>query len=456
MSISGFLKSKGIKTYVLIANLEENLHESLQEIKPDLIGFSVLTTEHSWLEQISQEVKKNFPKIAIIVGGIHAILYSRKLLQIPAVDYVCTGEGEFTLLALCNSIKEGKDNRENIKGLGYHDGNKVRFNDGEMLIENLSSFYEDRDIYYERYPDLRNDELKQFIASRGCPYKCTFCFNQQLVEVYKSKGKYVRMKEPEHFVDEILNVKKRTIMKSIFFADDLFTINKGWLREFLPLYKEKVGIPFMCTTRANLMNEEIASLLKEAGCHTISFGIETGSEKIRNEVLKKNISNTAIVDCANILNKNGIRIQTSNMFCLPDERLNDAYETIVLNIKIRAQFVFSTIFMPFPDTDLAKYCIKKGYLPENLNFNDLPKSFLTHSILRLEDKNKIENLQRCSYFIIKYPILFDPFKVLIRSFEFKWFFLPFFFLGTFLRYKDERQISTFNAIRYLWRFRKSF
>ena len=455
MSLVGYLKKEGIESEVLIASLEDDLNKALSEIKPNLIGFSVLTTEHGWLAQTSRQIKNTFKNIPIVVGGVHAVLYPESVLRIPDIDYVCTGEGEKTLVDFCDFIENGGDIRS-IRGIGYRNGEVPIINEGMSLLENLSEHFEDREVYYRRYAVLKNDELKQFIASRGCPYKCAFCFNEQLMDVYRSKGRYVRMKEPEHFVEEIRRVKESLSAKSIFFADDLFTMNKSWLKRFLPLYKEKINVPFMCTTRANLMSEEIAVMLKESGCHTVSFGIETGNERIRKEILQKNVTDEDIIKCGNILKKNGIRIQTSNMFCLPGETLEDAFSTVKLNIKIKTDFAFSTLFMPFPETKLAKYCIDNGYLRKEFTFEDLPKSFLTHSILTLKDKGKIENVQRSSYFLIRHPFLLSHIEKLIRNVNLGKLFYLSLFVSTFFRYKEERQISTFNAMKFLWRFRKSF
>lgn len=455
MSLSGFLKENDIETDVLITNSEKDFISELRRIDPDVVGISALTMEHSWLRKTSQQIKNTFPNIPIIVGGIHAILYPEAILKIPEVDYVCTGEGEKTMLAFCDLIKN-ESNCEYIKGIGYKKDGEAVINEREPLLENISNSFEDRYIYYNRYSLLKDDELKQFIASRGCPYKCSFCFNEQLQNTFKTKGKYIRMKTPEHLIEEILRLRNISTIKSIFFADDLFTMNKKWLKSFAPMYKEKVNIPFMCVTRADHMDEEIAELLKWSGCHTVSFGIESGNERIREDILKKNISDEEIIKCAFILHKNGIRIQTSNMFCLPDETVDDAFSTIKLNVNIEADFVFSTIFMPFPDTQLATFCIEKGYLNKEFSFEHLPQSFLTKSILNLKEKEKIENIQRISYFLIKYPFLIKVSENLIKKYDFKKIFYPLLFIGTFLRYKEERKISISNAIRFLWRFKKSY
>jgi anaerobic magnesium-protoporphyrin IX monomethyl ester cyclase len=453
MSLSGVLRHNGVDTEVLITNLERDFIGKLRDIKPDIIGMSVLSTEHLWLEDACEKVKENFPSIPIIVGGIHAILYPEEVINIPWVDYVCTGEGEKTLLDFCNTTE---NLRSDIRGIAYKVNGKSVINEREHLCKSISDSFEDRDVYYRRYPILKNDELKQFIASRGCPYQCTFCFNEQLQDIFKSKGSYVRMKTPEHLIEEILRTKNNSIVKKIFFADDLFTMNKKWLRHFAPLYRDKINIPYMCATRANQMDDEVADLLRMSGCHTVSFGVESGNERIRMQVLNKKVSDNEIIECADICHRKGLRIQTSNMFCLPDETLEDAFDTIKLNIRLKTDFVFSTIFMPFPGTKLTKYCIANHYLKEDFSFKDLPMSFLTNSLLNLNDRDKIENVQRVSHFLIRYPFLLHIAEVIIKRSDMGKIFYPLLFIGTFLRYKEERKISFWSAVKFLWRFRKSY
>lgn len=459
IALSGYLKKFNIETDVLISNIEKNIIAKIKKINPDIVGISLLTTEHSWLNEISKQIKKELPDMPIVVGGIHAILYPKEILEIETVDFVCSCEGEKPLLSLITSLKKDKHPLNlNIKGIGYRFGSEIIMNENENLLNDtdISSFFDDREIYYRRYFEMKNDEQKQFYAFRGCPYKCSFCFNEKLIEIFDNKGKYIRAKKPEHLIEEILMVKKNSKIDSIFFADDLFTMNKNWLRSFLLMYKSEVGIPFMCTTRANLMNEEIAYLLSQSGCHTVSFGVETGNEKLRREILNKKLKDDDLLKCAKILKKFNIRVQTSNMFCLPGETLEDAFKTIDLNIRMKADFVFSAIFMPFPKTKLADYCIKNGFLDKSFNFSDLPQSFLTHSILNLKDKIKIENVQKSSYLLIKLSFLLKLFKWLIINFNFKRLFYLLLLISTFFRYKEERKISFFNSLTYLWRFRKSY
>lgn len=454
MSLVGSLTDRQIECDVLITNLETDFIRTLKESNPDLIAFSALTMEHSWLQQTTALIKADLPAVPIIVGGIHAILYPEQIMTIPGVDYVCTGEGEETLPALCSALGTGGKLKE-IRGGGYRDEDTVVINERAPLLADLTTYREDRMVYYRRYEILRNDELKQFIASRGCPYRCTFCFNERLHTLFPGEGNRVRMKSPPQLIEEIEAVRKIAPVCSVFFADDLFATNKTWLREFSELYRERINIPFMCLIRADRMDEETAGLLRNAGCHTVSFGVESGNEKLRTSLLNKNVTDDQIIQCAAVLHGHGIRVQTSNMFCLPDETVEDAFQTIRLNINIKADFVFTPLFMPFPGTRLATYCVEKGYLPQDFSFEHLPQSFLRHSILDTQDRVKIENLQRIAFFLVKYPTLFGLAETLVRTVTVTWLYTPFLYLGTLLRYKAERGLSWWGALKFLWRFRKS-
>jgi len=455
MSLAGYIKQRGIDAFVLIANRERDLPAAVRNINPDLIAFSVLTTEHAWLESTAAQIRKIAPTTPIIVGGVHAILYPEAVMDIPSIDLVCTGEGEEPLSAVCRVIARTEQDYAGIPGIGFRKSGEVVFHQCRPLLNDLTGHYEDRELYYARYPFLRRDGLKQFMSSRGCPYYCSFCFNSTLQALFLGQGRYLRKKSASHFIEEIKRVKRDSPMKAIFFADDLFTLDTSWLESFLPLYRREIGLPFMCTTRANLMNDHVAVLLKEAGCHTVSFGIETGNERIRREVLRKDITDEQIAGCAQILKNNGIRIQTSNMFCLPDETLGDAFATVGMNIRIKADFSFSTIFLPFPATPLADYCVEKGYLPRDFGFQHVPRSFLSHSIMNMADREKIENIQRISFFMIRYPWLYSLVKPVLTRFNVGRLASFLLVVGTFIRYKTERKISFLNTMTYLWRFRNS-
>lgn len=453
MSLAGALKPAGHHCEAVITGLENDAIATVAACHPDLIAVSLLSSEHVWLQDLARQLKTALPNVPLVVGGIHAILYPHAILAIPAVDYVCTGDGEELLPALCRALTSGAALAE-IPGLAYRAGTNVTVNPRAPLHSDLDAYDEDRSVYYRRYDTLRRDELKQFIASRGCPYVCAFCFNEQLHALFGA-AKSVRLKSPQQLVREIKSVRETAGIKSVFFADDLFAANKNWLREFAALYRSEIAIPFMCLVRADRIDREIVSLLHSAGCHTVSFGIESGNEQLRTRLLHKQITDEQIRRCAKLLKEYGVKIQTSNMFCLPDETFADACMTIRLNIEIGADFVFTPLFMPFPGTKLAAYCQQQGYLPADFDLNHLPQSFMRHSVLNLPQRVQIENLQRIAYFVLKWPALFPRMQGLLRHLRVTWPFIPFLYLGTLLRYKEERRLSWTATIKLLWRFRQS-
>jgi len=457
MNLAAYLKHAGLKSEVIIESLEKNPIEKLKEMNPPLIGISVLSIEHDWLIKTTLAMRRAMPKVKIIVGGIHAIFYIEEILSETAADFVCHSEGEMVLLNLINELNKTVPRWDSLPGLAYKDDLEViRINERAPLVPFDNGIVEDRGIYYDRYPKLARAAVHRFLSSRGCPFRCSFCYNSKIQDLFKGKGNYVRKKSVKNFIGEIISQCTKYSIKLIFFADDLFTFDEKWLKEFLEIYKIEVGIPFICNTRADFINENIACMLAEAGCRTVSFGIETGNYYIRKEILKKDITDEQIIKCANLLTNNGIKIQTLNMFCLPGETLDDAYKTVELNIKAKANFAFSGLFIPFPKTELTDYCIEKRLLNHDYSLRDLPHSFLSGSVLRLPDKDVIINIHRLIYFFVRYPFFHRICGRLVKFSFFNIIFNLIFIFGTILRYNKIRGIGLLTAIRYPRRLGKSF
>lgn len=312
----------------------------------------------------------------------------------------------------------------------------------------LNLFTEDRSIYYDRYPSMSKLPLKNFMSSRGCPFKCSFCVNESL----KSK---IKRKSPEHFFNEIKTVVEKYKAQSLYFCDDLFVLDVKWLEEFTTLYKS-LGIPYLCTGQAKTMTYRHAKALFESGCHTVSIGLETGNENIRRNVLNKNVTNKELLECSRILHDVGIKLQTSNMFCLPDDTIEDTLSTIQLNKQMGATQLFATIFLPFPKTSLAQYCIDKGYLPKDYSFEDMPNSYMKDSVLDFKDAKVIANIHKVAYLCVRFPKIETFLIFLAKRVRCKRLFLLFWMVGTVIRFEEERKLKFFQALKYLWSYRKGW
>lgn len=454
MSLSAVLKKQGFSVDVLIGALEKDILSAIKVVSPDLIGFSVMSSEYKWLTDLVAKVKGGFT-VPIVVGGIHASACPETLIKDKNIDYVITGEGEEVFSQLAVNIFAGSNDKI-VEGVISNNTKEASRNNSARLVNILDSLpFEDRDIYYGRYPSLRELSLKQFISGRGCPFECSFCFNSSYKNLFKGKGPYVRRKSPSYFIQEIKNVRGKYGIESLFFADDLFAMDVKWLSEFSELFSREIKLPYMCTAIASLMTEDIARLLQRSGCACVSFGIETGNEDKRKNILKKNVSDSDIENCAHILKKHGIKIQTSNIFAFPGETIDDAFSTINLNTRIGTDYMFSTLMMPLPKTRIEEIAREQDIMPADYSYDSFPTSFLSNSIFKFKDVEVLENIQKISYLAMKLPKMEKFFRRVVRI-KCRQMFFVFFAVSFVYRYKSERQMSFWDTVKLVWDFRKSY
>jgi radical SAM superfamily enzyme YgiQ (UPF0313 family) len=229
----------------------------------------------------------------------------------------------------------------------------------------------------------------------------------------KGLGSWVRFRSVDNLIEEIELVQRTKKIRYIDFHDDTFILKRQWLFEFLDAYASKISTPFTCNVRADLLNLDMAKALKKAGCSRVSFGIESGDENLRNLLLKKSLTDDQIRSAAAVLHQVKIPFFTYNMFGLPGERLEDAYKTLALNIEIGTQCAWASVFQPYPGTELADYCLEKGFINKPIS-TDEPVDTHTTSLLKQPDIDKIVRLQKFVYIAIRFPGALQLIKKLIN------------------------------------------
>ncbi len=411
--ISSLLKQHGHRVEMFIPRKGKRGEHSLEEIasfNPDMVGFPCTTGNHKWSLSFAQ-LLKNKISTRTIFGGPHPTYFS-EIINRPQVDIICRGEGEYPMLELADKI----DRNENITGTlscWFKDKGKIIKNSQRHLIEDLDQLpFPDRELYSSKYPFCRKSQ-KVFIASRGCPFSCTFCFNHQYKELYQGKGKFVRYRSVENLIMEIKELQQREReMRTVYMQDDNLIYNKAWAMEFADRYAKEIDLPLICLIRADSTDEAIIKKLKEANCRNVFFGIETGSETLRNTLLKKGVTDKQILHTAKLLKKYGIKFRTYNMLGLPGETIQDAYKTIDINTKIKTSYPWCSLFHPLPGTELAQYAERHGMLEVGLD-NTQPSFFKTSAIKSIH-KNEFINLQKLFFFAVKMPMLMPIIKRLSR------------------------------------------
>ena len=155
--------------------------------------------------------------------------------------------------------------------------------------------FADRKLLYDAHPASAHTRIRPIITGRGCPYNCSFCFNKAYADLYPG-SKRTRQRSVGNVLQEIKEVRARYGLSFITFMDDTFIVNRAWLRKFTARYAVEIGLPWWCQVRANLVDEEVVCLLQEGGCVSVSYGLEAGNERLRNEILNRHMSREQILN----------------------------------------------------------------------------------------------------------------------------------------------------------------
>jgi len=453
MCISAYVKSKGHTCDILIESEEGDAYfDKIMDFQPDVIAFSAMTGFHNHYLEVATRVKEEIG-VPVIFGGPHATFFP-EMIEHPAVDAVCRGEGEEASVDFLEAVVNGSD-FSGIENLWVKKNGKIVQNDIRCGVSNLNEYPPaDREIYY-KYKYLREYPTKPFITGRGCPYLCSFCFNRDFNQMYKGKMKMLRRISPEKVIEEIWECRDKYPLNKIFFNDDIFILDKSWLEEFAPVYREKIGLPYACNVRANMVTEDKVRLLKESGCYLVMWGIESGNEKRRNEILHKNISNEQIRRAAALFRQYGIKMKSFNIMGSPGETLDEAVETIILNAEIKIDYPWCSILQPYPRTEITRIAQEKGVLKSDFSLDDMSKSFFDKSILNQPDMKRIERLQKLFYLGVKFPGLIPFFKWLTK-FPLWIVFQGLFGISFLYRFMRETDIPVHKAIVFALKHRKSY
>jgi anaerobic magnesium-protoporphyrin IX monomethyl ester cyclase len=411
MYISATLKKAGHNCILLVEGLEKNIMESIEKIKPDLIGFQVFTGQQHWALKYAKLIKERFA-VPVIFGGNHVTYNPNIIEENECIDYICRGEGEYATLELIERIKQ-KGDVTNIKNMWARANGKIYKNDVRPLANPDDLPFPDRELYY-RYPIFFRNSIKLFITGRGCPFKCTFCHNHLDIDLYQGKGEWARKRKPSLVIEEIKQVKNKYPLRIVDFSpDDYFLSDREWALEFLKLYAQEIKLPFVFNTRPESINEEIIKALKTAGCRGAAISIESADDRLRNEVLKKNIKISDIQRAVKCLKDQKLLIETYNMIGIPGETLEQALETLELNIKLKPTWARCSIIAPYPNTNLWNIGIKEGRL-DPISADQFSDNYLSETLFKIPHKNEIINLQRFFAICVRFPFLLPIVKGLIK------------------------------------------
>lgn len=411
MTLSACLKKAGHHCLYLDIQFEKNIEKQITSLSPDIIAYSLITGTHIFYQNLNLKFKKNLNFISVF-GGPHCTFFP-DFINEEGVDIISRGESDESFVQLVNGLEKGED-ISNIPNLWIKQNGQIIKNEMGNLNKNLDTIpFPDRELvnFYSHYRKMLRRDV---ITSRGCPYNCNYCFNHVIKQLYKGKGHYVRQRSVANVIEELRILKESYNAKNFHFQDDVFTINKDWTKEFCNEYKKTINLPFEVQLRIEQINEELVKLLKDAGCKMVMYGIESGNDNIRMNLLNRNISKDQIINAAKLLNKYKLLTISYNISGLPDETFENACETMEINILCKPSFACNSIYQPYPMTQLSEYALSKGYYNENINlFQD--SFFYGKSLLKTKDIKRIIRLHYLFPIVISIPS-FKKFFVFITKF----------------------------------------
>ena len=338
----------------------ENLKTELSSFAPDLVGIASMTATIPSALQSARIAKEACPNSKVIMGGPHATFADSQILtEENAVDIVVRGEGELTLLELAQNAADPKS-LPKTKGITFRSNGQIVKTANRPFIEDLDA------LPRPAYKFLPMDKYKiigktflPIMTSRGCPFQCSFCVASQIF------GAKFRARSPKNVVEELEWLKTEYGAEGISFHDDTLTLDKKRIIDICDeIIARKIGLPWGCQTRVDTVSEEVLAKMHKAGCNEVSFGVESGCQRILDAVHKK-VEISQAEKAIKWAKNEGLFVAVSTIIGYPGETKESMQQTLDLMRRIEPDDAWLCIATPYPGTELRVLVEKMGWKMTN-------------------------------------------------------------------------------------------
>ena len=390
--IAGFIRDRGFSVKVIDAEaLSWDPAETAREIggdNPVLAAISAIganpsassTPKMPAAGRILSSLKEGFPHIKTALYGIHPSALPEKTLKSEDVDFICRGEAFYTILELLKALKSGDNSKDyNIKGLWYMRDDEVVPGGWGKLVSDINElpFVAWDLLPMDRYRahnwhcfgrTARREHYAVIYTSLGCPYSCTYC---NIHALYNGKPR-IRFRKPELVVQEIDLLVKKYKVRNIKILDEIFVLREDRVIRFCDLIiKCGYDLNMWAYARVDTVSEKILDKMKKAGINWICYGIESGSKRVRDDVVKGKFGEDTIKNAIRMTHDAGIHVIGNFMFGLPEDSTDTMQRTLDLATELNCEYVNFYTTMAYPGSRLYDEVVKQNI--------DLPGSWLGYS-----------------------------------------------------------------------------
>jgi anaerobic magnesium-protoporphyrin IX monomethyl ester cyclase len=339
----GFLangQNIGVSLFRPMSENEQNLLiQDLKDFNPDAIGFTVFSGLINFAAEVNEMLRQHFD-VPYIWGGPGPTLEPEKCIDYA--ELLCVNEGEEVIVELADRLDAGLPWHD-IAGTWAKNGDELIKHDTRPLVELNDLAHPDwkpehnvyinrNKVQYDYYPESSSSTYS-IMTQRGCPFSCAFCIESRYQDMFGRKNS-LRRKSIDLIMEELHWAKDNLELDTIMFYDDVFTVHPRWLEEFLPRYKEEIGIPFWCYTYPTTHDRELLMKLKDAGCTAITMGVQSGSERILKEHFNRPTKSDRVIEAAQEIVDVGITAFFDMITRVDFETVDDLEETFEFLLKL--------------------------------------------------------------------------------------------------------------------------